>query len=168
MPGIKPVIPSTSEPLARCSTDEPSALHRFDNYYLYGAVEPTTGESFLLELPALDTECFQVFVDHFAQQFADSFNILVLDRGPSHRTNRLILQAFVGFVFLPAYSPELNPIERLWEDIKGQIALEWFETLDLMKQRVSEILKRYTRQMINSLTGYSFFVSAVHAFQTKL
>jgi len=44
-------------------------------YYLFGAVEPTTGDGFLLELPALNTETFQVFMDVFSQQYPRTANI---------------------------------------------------------------------------------------------
>ena len=57
---------------------------RFDNFYLFGAVEPTTGDSFFLELPLLNSAMFQLWLDDFAQTFAASFNILVLDNGAFH------------------------------------------------------------------------------------
>jgi hypothetical protein len=63
--------------------------HTFDSFSLYGAVEPTTGVSFFLELPHLNTLMFQVWVDGFAAAFADSFNIVVLDNGAFHKAKTL-------------------------------------------------------------------------------
>ena len=55
--------------------------HVFESYYLYGAVEPLTGEHFFIELPTLDTVCFQIYLDELSKAYRDSFNILLLDRG---------------------------------------------------------------------------------------
>jgi hypothetical protein len=55
-----------------------TVLHQFDNFYLYGAVEPTTGASFFLELPYLNSRAFQRWLDGFAATFPTSLNLLVL------------------------------------------------------------------------------------------
>jgi hypothetical protein len=94
--------------------------HTFDNFYLYGAVDPTTGDSFFLELPWLNTTAFQVWLDHFAETFPESFNLLVLDNGAFHKTKALQWPANVAPVFLPPYSPELTPSEWLWRDLKDK------------------------------------------------
>ncbi len=92
--------------------------HVFQWFYVYGAVAPTTGEHFFLELPYLNAANFQIFVDAFAQAYPDSLNILVLDKSGAHTAHRLKLPDNVRLVFLPPYCPELNPIERLWRDLK--------------------------------------------------
>jgi transposase len=95
-----------------------TVAHTFEPFYLYGAVEPTTGASFFLELPGLNTALFQRWLDHFAQAFSASFNLLVLDNGAFHKAHALQWPAHVVPGFLPPYSPELNPIARLWRDLK--------------------------------------------------
>jgi|SRR5215813_7529703 len=136
--------------------------YRFESYSLYGAIEPTTGRSFFLELPRLEAACFQVFVDHFAAQHAQSLNLVVLDNGAAHTAKRLHLPANLGLVPLPPYSPELNPIERLWRDLKDQLAFSLYKRLPALKRRVTRLLGRYTPTTLQSLTGYPYFVEAVH------
>jgi hypothetical protein len=75
--------------------------HIFDWFYVYGAVAPTTGERFFFELPYLNAESFQLFIDAFAQAFADSLNILLLDNSGAHTAQRLTIPAHVRLVFLP-------------------------------------------------------------------
>ena len=65
--------------------------HTFENLYLYGAVEPITGESFFLEMPWLDSVCFQLFIDKLAETFPKTLNILVLDNGSFHQAKSLQL-----------------------------------------------------------------------------
>jgi transposase len=104
--------------------------HVFEWFYVYGAVAPTTGERFFLELPYRNAEGFQLFLDAFAQAFADSLNILLLDNSGAHTAQRLMIPANVRLVFLPPYCPELNPIERVWRDLKDDLAWQLFPNLD--------------------------------------
>ena len=64
-------------------------------------------------------------------------------------------------VFLPPYSPELNPIERLWRDLKDKLADCVANTLDQLSEAVSHILQGYSPAVLQSLTGYAYFVQAV-------
>ena len=83
-------------------------------YWLYGAVVPATGENFWLEILRLDAPCFETYLRGFAQAYPASLNVMVLDKAPAHVARSVVLH-------LPPYSPELNPIERLWQDLKAQI-----------------------------------------------
>lgn len=147
LPGIKPISP---------------VQFQFESYYLYGAVEPKTGESFFLELPNLNTQCFQIYLDEFSKAYADSFNVMILDRGKFHQAKRLKIPHNVATVFLPPYSPELNPIERLWEDIKDEISDELYPSILALMDKVASILKRYTKEAIQSLTSYPYLIEAVN------
>jgi hypothetical protein len=138
-----------------------TVLHKFDNFYLYGAVEPTTGDSFFLELPWLNTSAFQLWTDHFAEAFPQSFNILVLDNGAFHKAKAVQWPANVTPVFLPPYSPELNPIERLWRELKDKLADCTVQTLDALSAVSGQLLQSYAPTALQSLTGYAYFVQAV-------
>ncbi len=61
-----------------------------------------------------NSSIFPVFLDQFAAAYPDSFNLLVLDQSGAHTAKQLIVPSNVRLVFLPPYSPELNPIERVW------------------------------------------------------
>lgn len=61
-----------------------SVQHVFEWFYVYGAVAPTTGERFVLELPYLNAGMFQLVIEAFAQAFPDSLNILLLDNRGAH------------------------------------------------------------------------------------
>ena len=80
--------------------------------------KPLTGESFFLELPILNTQGFPLFLTHFAVTDPSSFHLLLLDKGAFHKARSLRLPHNVGLLFFPPYALELNPIERLWRDLK--------------------------------------------------
>lgn len=137
--------------------------HKFDNYYVYGAVEPISGDSFFLEMPYLNSDCFQIFLDEFHASYPDDFIIMPLDNGAFHKAKKLMIPDNILLLFIPPYSPELNPIERLWQDIKDEISCCVYETLDELKEAVAEVLRRYSHHDIASLTGYQYLVDAVNA-----
>lgn len=137
--------------------------HVFEWFYVYGAVEPTTGDRFFLELPYLDAEMFQLFVDRFAQAFPDSLNLLLLDNSGAHTAQRLTLPENVRLVFLPPYCPELSPIERLWRDLKDALAWLQFPTLERQQDYVAALLRAYETTTLQSLTGYTYLLEAIHA-----
>lgn len=140
-----------------------SVQHVFAWFYVYGAVEPTTGERFFLELPYLNAEMFQLFVDAFAQAFPDSLNLLLLDNSGAHTAQRLTLPANVRLVFLPPYCPELNPIERVWRDLKDTLAWLQFASLEVQQDYVATLLKSYDSPTLQSLTSYAYLVEAINA-----
>jgi transposase len=138
--------------------------HRFENFYVYGAVEPSTGERFFLELPYLNSEMFQIFIDEFSKKYGDTINIMVVDNGRYHIARALEIPRNVEFVFLPPYSPELNPIERLWQFIKDKLAsVGVFKNLEEVQKKVEDILSRLTSSEVQSITGYQYIMNVINA-----
>jgi hypothetical protein len=140
----------------------------YEYYWLYAAVEPTTGEAFWWELPRLDADCFTVFLRQFSQQYATSLNLVLLDQAPAHVAQRVAVPENIVLVWLPAYSPELNPGERLWEDLKSRIDVldaRVRSSLPALQEHVAALIRRYTAEAIASLTGYAYLVEAARALQ---
>ena len=144
--GVQPLLPAT---------------YRFESLYLYGAVEPVTGASFFLELPLLNTQGFQLFLDHFAATDPVSFHLLLLDNGAFHKAQALRLPPNVGFLFLPPYAPELNPIERLWRDLKDWLATYFPATLEALSGLLGTRLHHYSPAALCSLTGFPYLLAAL-------
>lgn len=138
---------------------KPKTIHQmvFEYYYLFGVIEPATGEDFLLELPTLNAQTFQVFIDAFIQQYDDTTNVMIMDRGTFHMAKKLIIPSNMIFIFLPPYSPELNPIERYWKHYKDQIAWRLFDDLQQLKDHVATLICKNTKQQIQSLSQFPFF-----------
>jgi transposase len=140
-----------------------SVQHVFESLYVYGAVEPTTGERFFLELPYLNAEGFQIFLSTFATAFPDSLNLLLLDNSGAHTAQRLTFPANVRLVFLPPYCPELNPIERVWRDLKDALAWLQFPTLEVQQDSIAHLLRGYKAATLQALTGYTYLIEAINA-----
>lgn len=137
--------------------------HRFENTWAFGAIEPISGASHFMEFPTLTTAMVQRFLDDFAQAYPKSLNLILLDNASTHRAKALVLPPNVVLVFQPPYSPEVNPCERVWQSLKTALAWEPFADLDALRQRLVAVLRSYTDAMLQSLTGYPYFVAAVNA-----
>jgi hypothetical protein len=134
---------------------------RRETVYLYGVVEPATGESFFWEFSHLDTVCFQTFVDLFAQQYPDTLNLMQLDNGAFHATATLRWPANVVPVFQPPHSPQLNPIERLWEYLKQRLQWQSFASLEDLRLKLESLLAELSPAIIASLCGWDFITAAL-------
>ena len=66
-------------------------------------------------------------------------------------------------MWLPPYCPELNPIERVWRDLKDQLARQTFTDLDALQDDVEVLLRAYEAPVLQSLTGYTYLVEAIHS-----
>lgn len=138
-----------------------SVQWQFKAFYIYGVVEPLTGEHFFYEFSHVDSECFGRFLEKFAQNYPDNLHIIQVDNGRFHTATHLLLPPNVILLFQPAHCPELNPIERLWEYIKSFLSWELFKNLDALREKVNEILKNLTKEVIASLTGWDYIIEAL-------
>ena len=103
-----------------------------------GAVCPQSGELFSLIVDGVDTDVFQYFLDHLAETVPKQAGVrqfLVLDNASWHKATRLNWHHFQP-VYLPGYSPDFNPIERLWLRLKA----DWF--WDFIARTDEELIDR--------------------------
>ncbi len=95
-------------PLGQCD-------RRFTSTYLYAAVCPATGASFALVMPSVNTAAMSRFLEDFSATLPpDVHALLTLDQAGWHGANDLVVPSNITLVPLPPYSPELNPVERVW------------------------------------------------------
>jgi len=95
-------------------------------FYLFVAVRgsrTSNRREFFYEFTDLDTVCFEKFLELFASKYFLNLHIIQGDNGGFHNYLNFSIPENVILLFGPAYSPEINPIERLWEYIKKQ--LKW-------------------------------------------
>lgn len=95
------------------------ADQRYTFAYIYAAVEAKTDNAFALVLPEVNTTHMQGFLDRFSATIAaDEHVALIMDQAGWHQANDLVIPDNITVLPLPPYSPELNPVERVWEYLK--------------------------------------------------
>lgn len=132
-----------------------------DNFWIYGAIEPLTGDHFLYEYPKLDGECFQQFLDWLSVQLGSDYAILQIDQAPAHTSSAISWQEFIIPLFQPPSAPELNPIERLWQALKKPLKNQLFSSLQALRERIQEIFDQLTFEQVISVSSYNFILEAL-------
>jgi transposase len=132
---------------------------------LYAALEPTTGESFCLYLPGMDGGCLQTFLEELSQAYPEEHLLIVLDGAPSHRSEEMVCPENVDFLRLPAYSPELDPVQRWFQEFRKELSNRTFETIELLQGALTRTIAPYWEDSarLRRLSGFSWWVEAVDA-----
>ncbi len=111
--------------------------------YLYAALDPSSGESFSLYLPGMDSLCLEAFLERLGEAYADHHLVVVLDGAPSHTSSQIVLPENVSLLALPSYSPELNPVERWFQEFRRALSNRTFETVELLQEALTKVLEPY-------------------------
>ncbi len=112
---------------------------RYRWLYVYAFLRPNTGESEFWLLPSVSTEVFNLVLSAFAQLRGSGEGkvvLVVLDRAGWHTSGGLRVPEGVGLVYLPPYSPELQPVERVWPLVDAAVANGQVGTEEELWQRV--------------------------------
>jgi len=128
----------------------------FKSSYLFGAFSPIDGQSFMLNLPYCDTDCFQLFLNEFSRNRVHELKVVVLDNGAFHKAKRLKVPENIVLIFLPPYSPELNPAEKMWQKIKRSFTNRTFKTLTDVELFICEQAKLITEDVVKSICRYEY------------
>ena len=105
--------------------------------------------------------CFEKFLELFASKYPLDLHIIQVDNGGFHNSLNLSIPENVILLCQPAYSPEVNPIERLWGYIKEQLKWLRFEQIEELRAAVQKELNKLTNEVIASLTGWQFILQAI-------
>lgn len=134
--------------------------HIREYYYVYGAVEPKNGEGFFLVLPYCNTACMNVFLSELAKAYPEDQILLVCDGAMWHKANALEIPGQITLIFIPPYTPEMNPIEQIWKEIRKRgFRNEVFKTLEKVIDRLCDVIKNLPASVIQSITGRQWILS---------
>lgn len=129
----------------------------YKNFYIYSAVSPVDGESFHLSLPWVNTEMMSLYLGELSKACADCEAWVIMDKAGWHLSKDLIVPKNIRLIYLPSYSPELNPVERLWQYLRRRVCRNrLFETLEELEQALCRELREIAREAILSLCGCNY------------
>jgi transposase len=129
LPGIRPVV---------------TVQQKYEWDYVYGALELGQGTGHFWYMPTVNLECNQAFLAELAATDPLSVHVIIYDgAGFHHRDGHAALPINVRILNLPPYSPELNPVEKLWDLVRDGLCNRLFTTLDQLETALSARLKRF-------------------------
>jgi transposase len=144
----KPLRPLTPRQVIREST------------YVYAVVAPKEGKMTSLLLPSADTSMMNLFLQHVSDTFSKYFLVIQVDQAGWHSSKDLILPENIRLIPQPAYSPELNPVEHIWEELREKaFSNRIFASLDAVIHTLCDQLLRLEGNslLLHSMTYFPHF-----------
>ena len=158
--GLKPVIRRVWAPVGNRPIAQFNRGYKWT--YLYGVVQPESGEVYWLILPTVNVELFSMSLREFAKEVGageDKHVLVVLDQAGWHTGKEVEVPEGIHLEFLPKGSPELQPAERLWPLTNEAIANHLFEEIEeieeVLVKRCVELLDQ--AETIRDLTNYHWW-----------
>ena len=107
----------------------------------------------------------EMFLGELSKTYPEHHLLIVLDGGPSHRSEQITHPENISLLMLPPYSPELDPAERWFQEFRRKLSNRTFETVALLQEALTQTLVPYWEEpaLLKRLTGYSWWVEAMAA-----
>jgi transposase len=128
--------------------------------YVYAAVAPEEGKMTSLILPCANTSMMNIFLEHVSRTFLKYFIVMQVDQAGWHSAKDLIIPENIRLIFQPAYSPELNPVEHLWDEIREKaFHNRIFPSLDAVIALLCDQLLQFedNSKLLHSMTYFPHF-----------
>ena len=127
--------------------------------YAYGAVEPLTGDGYFLVMPYCNTVCMNIFLKQLSERYSNDIILLCCDGAAWHKSRGLELPKNIVFFHIPPYTPEMNPNEQIWKEIRKRgFRNEIFATLEKVVDRLCDTICTLSNQAISSITGRQWII----------
>ena len=117
----------------------------YKNAYIFGVINPINGDYFGMVNTHVGKDFMQIFLDEYSAQLKENQHVLMIVDGAGwHHANSLVIPTNITLHFLPAYSPELNPIERLWLWLKNRyLSFKIYKNCDEILEAGTQAWKVY-------------------------
>ena len=132
--------------------------------YAFGAVSPHDGTLDSLVLPVVTAEAMSIFLSEVARRHPEEFILMILDGAGWHRANGLTVPENMRLEALPPYSPQLNPVEHIWDEIREKwFTNKIFNSLEAVEDCLVEALVALEndREFVTSTTGFDWILNCL-------
>ena len=132
--------------------------------YAYGAFSPLDGRNDLLILPNMTSAVMNIFLKELSIRHKDEIILLFMDQAPCHGKKIIKKPRNIMIEYLPPYSPELNPSENVWEDMKEKYFVnKVFNSMTSVENKLIEACLRYENnpEIVKSICGFTWIVDAI-------
>ncbi len=116
-------------------------------------------ESFFLVLPYSNTDCMNVFLEDLSKEFPNDLIFLVCDGAAWHKSHALVVPSNIELFFLPPATPEMNPSEQIWKEIRKRgFRNEVFASLEKVIDRLCDTIRSLSEATVRSITGRDWII----------
>ena len=133
-----------------------------EHTYAFSAVCPPAGDSYSLITPVCNTTAMNELLRGLSEAYTQEEILLIADKAGWHKSKELLLPANMRVELLPLYSPDLNPVEHLWDYIREQKGFNnsIFESMNQLEDHLEAVLKnlQHEKDYIKSLCTFKWMV----------
>ena len=132
--------------------------------YAYAAVSVSDGKMDSLVLPHVNTVCMQIFLDEVAERHPKDRIIMITDGAGWHNSGSLLIPKNMRLVKLPPYSPELNPVEHIWDDLREKsFHNRVFKSIAALENHLCQSLKEMedNQQRVQSIVSWPWIINSL-------
>lgn len=140
--------------------DVPAQIVR-EYTYAYAAVSPHDGAMDSLILPQVSERAMSIFLREVSRRYPDEFILMVMDGAGWHKAKALEVPGNMALMFLPPYSPQLNPVEHIWESIRENgFRNEVFNSIEAVENQLVHSLTALEAdpESVASMTGFPWII----------
>lgn len=130
----------------------------YKNAWIFGAVNPRTGDHHGIVTTHAATDFMQMFIDSFSSSLGLGVHaLLVVDNAAWHHSSSLAIPSNVTLHFLPPYSPELNPSERLWKFMKSKfLCNQLYQDVEEIIETGVDAWRKLSTEIVKSVCACNF------------
>jgi putative transposase len=133
---------------------------------VFGFINPLSGKSHFQYIKRLNADCFLRFLKAVLKEYPDASKIhIIVDNAPAHRANKI--ERFesnverLNLIKLPPYSPDLNPIETVWREVKkAAVYNTFYRFFDEFKESLTHHLRNFEGSKVKNICNVEKYVSS--------
>lgn len=131
--------------------------------YAYGAVSIPQGDFDSLVLPHVNSQCMALFLAEISKRYPNENIVMALDGAGWHKSQSMHIPSNIRLLSLPPYSPELNPVEHLWDELREKCFHN--TTFDSLKKLEDQLVKglrdmEHDTQRVQSICNWQWIIDA--------
>jgi len=142
--GIRPIVPC-------------QIVREYMN--VFGAVDPINGDDCFIIAPSCDTLWMNVFLQELSTQIGIDYALVCLDQAGWHKSKDLNIPNNIRLFYIPPRTPEMNPIEQLWPEVRKDFKNKMFTSLNKVVDQLCDTLNSITNGVVKSITGRDWILS---------
>jgi len=120
--------------------------------YVFGAVDPIRGDNSFIIAPNCNTAWTSAFFDVVSRRFPNDYIIMVGDNAGWHKSKSLVIPDNMELLHIPAYTPEMNPTEQVWDEVREKdFKNQFFNTLKSVTDQLCKSFANISTDLIKSL-----------------
>lgn len=130
--------------------------------YAFGAVCPFDGRSDFLILPNMDSNNLSIFLQEVSLRHREEDILMFMDGAACHKSQTLEVPKNIRIQIIPPYSPELNPTENIWDEMREKFFKNTvFDSMEAVEEQLTEACCYFenTQDKVQSITGFNWIIS---------